>query len=76
MTDLERWEEVGEEFNWDMPTTTWWKRLPIIRHVRATYHAIMVDRHERMWCSMGALSSGYDQWVLWGIWHGKERLDD
>lgn len=67
------WKECGERNGWLMPTAPLWKRLPIIRHVRALKDAVALKRHEDMYISMGLIPTGYDQWVLWGIFHGKER---
>lgn len=67
------WETAGEANDWVMPRAPLWKRLPIVRHVRGIWHSLMIERHESMWRSLGALPSGYDRWVVWGIFHGKER---
>lgn len=74
MTDLEKWEEDGRDFGWVMPPAAWWKRLPVIRHVRAAYLSHKVDEYQQLLTrATGALHSGYDRWVIWGIAHGKER---
>lgn len=70
MTD---WERDGIDFGWVMPTAPLWKRLPVIRHVRAMYLTIQVSRHNQFWLAMGAVPNGYDAWVLHGIFIGKER---
>ena len=75
MTERELWENDGRDYGWQMPSAPLWKRLPVIRHVRAIYNVIMIDRHERLWRSLGAIPSGYDRWVVWGIWHGQERAN-
>ena len=77
MTDLEAWDQDGHDFGWTMPSAPWWKRLPVIRHVRAAWHRSRVRQHQAFWTiATGALHSGYDEWVLWGIAHGKELSDD
>ena len=73
MTD---WEWAQSEFGWEMPAAVWWKRLPIIRHIRAIYAAIQVDRHNRFYRRIGLASTGYDEWVCAGIWRGKEARND
>ena len=67
------WEKDAQGMGWSMPTAPAWKRLPIIRHVRAIYHAINVSRHNAFYRSMGMIPTGYDEWVVHGIWKGKER---
>ena len=73
MTDLERWKEDAADFGWTMPSASWWKRLPIIRHIRAAWLGWKVERHYALWKAMGAMQTGYDSWVLYGIAHGFER---
>jgi hypothetical protein len=73
MTDLERWERDGRDFGWEMPTAPAWKRLWGIRHIRALLISIQVDRHNRMWSGLGAIRSGFDEWVIFGIATGKEK---
>ena len=74
MSGLERWKADGERFGWVMPTAVWWKRTLFIRRIRAFWHAIQLDRHNRFYRQMmGALPTGYDEWVLYGIAMGMER---
>ena len=73
MDDLDRWKADGERYGWVMPAAPWWKRTLIIRRIRAFWHAVQVDRHQSFFRSMGSLSSGYDEWVLYGIAMGMER---
>ena len=74
MTDLERWKTDGLECGWLMPTAPAWKRLPIIRYFRGVYYAIQVARHQSAWThATGAMHSGYDKWVVYGIHKGQER---
>ena len=71
MTDEERWQKDGETFDWTLPPKAAWPlRLPIVRFVRAFVLLLRVDKHERRWRSIGALPSGYDRWVLFGIAKG------
>lgn len=76
MTDFELWEQDGKEFGWEMPYAPWWKRLPVIRHIRAIYHRVQVDRHNQFWIGMGKIPTGYDSWVLYGIARGMEKPDE
>ena len=73
MTDMERWQKSGEEYGYTMPPAPAWKRLPIIRHGRAIAAKIAIER----WYTYGpgsiGLRTGYDDWVVFGIWHGLER---
>lgn len=65
MTD---WQRAKSENNWTMPPSPGWQRLPIIRHVRAIYSVFMIERHYAYFPHL--LRSGYDAWVLHGIWKG------
>lgn len=73
MTEIERWRHDGEEWGYSMPAATAWKRLPIVRHIRAIRAKIAVEH----WYAFGpgsiGLRSGYDDWIIFGIWHGLER---
>ena len=73
MTDLDAWEKDAQDFGWQMPTAPRWKRLPVIRHIRASYHRLQVERHNGFWLSLGKIPTGYDSWVIYGIARGKER---
>ena len=73
MTDLEAWEKDAQDFGWQMPAAPRWKRLPVIRHIRASYHGWQVARHNAFWQSLGKIPTGYDSWVIYGIAKGKER---
>jgi hypothetical protein len=65
------WEIDGKLHGWSMPPSPWWKRLPIIRHVRAMYNSYLVNRHNTFYRGIGLIPTGYDTWVLHGIWRGK-----
>jgi len=71
--DDKRWHEDGVRLGWVMPTAPWWKRLPIVRWFRWQWHRWQVDGHNRFHAMRGALPSGYDAWVLYGIARGFER---
>lgn len=73
MSEMEQWLKDGAENGWQMPTAPRWKRLPIIRHLRAIYWHNKVERHYRMCAALGMVGrTGYDEWVVYGIWHGME----
>jgi hypothetical protein len=70
------WREVADENGWIMPTAVWWKRLPIIRNIRAAYHTYQAEKWASAWgsCGVGLGSvNAYDRWVIYGIATGKER---
>jgi hypothetical protein len=65
------WEEDGKLNQWKMPECHWFFRLCLIRHVRAIFKLCLVQ----YWYALGGgsfygLRTGYDSWVLYGIWHG------
>lgn len=67
------WLQDGECRGWKMHSAPWWKRLPVIRHVRAFLLSIGLDRHNDFWRAAGRFPTGEDEWRLWGIYHGLER---
>lgn len=70
MTHTKEWFEQGKRNGWVMPEAPLWKRLPIIRHIRAIWNSYQVAR----WYSMvPGIPTGYDEWVLYGMFHGLER---
>lgn len=71
--DLIRWRQDGERNGWQMPTAPRWKRLPIIRRIRAAHHAARVWRHDAAWSAFGLVPTGYDEWVIFGMAMGMER---
>lgn len=66
------WYVDGEDHGWLMPPVARWKRLPVIRHVRAMLATLAVDEHEALWRAAGLIPTGYDRWVIYGIWYGLE----
>lgn len=70
---FENWMQDKAAYRWEMPRTAFWKRRPVIRHVRFILHSYSVSKHNAFWSSLGAIPTGYDRWVLYGIWHGMER---
>lgn len=71
--DMKRWHEDAANFGWKMPEAPLWKRLPVIRHVRTWWNAYQISRWYSSGPGMFGIRSGYDSWVLFGIWHGFER---
>ena len=72
LDDMARWKRDAEDFGWIMPAAPCWKRVPVIRHIRAIWGGWQVARHEAFYRALGGIPTGYDRWVLFGIWHGKE----
>lgn len=70
---MKDWRADAFLYGWIMPFAPWWKRLPVVRHCRFLWHSILLDRHNDMVREMGLIPTGYDEWVLFGIWHGMER---
>lgn len=68
-----RWAITGLRNGWKMPAAPWWKRLPLIRHIRVAYHAARLVIWEDFWIRAGYVPSGYDDWVLHGMWKGWEE---
>ena len=73
MSDMEYWLDDKQRNGWEMPSASWWKRLPIIRHIRAAYYRFQVDRHNSFYRALGKIPTGYDSWVIYGIAKGMER---
>jgi hypothetical protein len=73
MSDMEYWIEDKQRNGWEMPVAPWWKRLPVIRHIRASYFRVKVARHNAFYLSIGKIPTGYDSWVIYGIAKGMER---
>jgi hypothetical protein len=70
---MNEWLKDGRRNGWVMPCAPTWKRLPIIRHVRALVLSERVAKHNAAWLGLGFTQRGYDAWVLRGIWLGMER---
>ena len=70
MSDHSAWLQDMYENSWVMPFAPWWKRLPMIRHVRAVALKFKVEEHYTVCMGGLGLRTGYDDWVLYGIWHG------
>jgi hypothetical protein len=70
MSDHSAWLQDMYENSWVMPFAPWWKRLPMIRHVRTVALKFKVEEHYTVGMGGLGLRTGYDDWVLYGIWHG------
>lgn len=71
------WFEDGALNAWLMPVVPRWKRWPVIRHVRATYHWRRAVRFRSFTAAMGLGIGGvpqFDRWVVYGIARGFERV--
>ena len=65
------WLAIGAEHGWGLPErSSWCARLPFVRHVRALWGTVQVARHGAFWGNLGLVDSGYDGWVLAGMWRG------
>lgn len=71
--DLVLWRAQGLRNKWKMPTASLWRRLPVIRHFRAIAAALGAAQWYANGPGMIGIPTGYDDWVLWGMWHGLER---
>lgn len=67
-----RWQDDAALNNWRLPFKAPWPlRLPIIRNVRAAWHALQTERHYQRWSMLGAMSrTGYDEWVIYAVARG------
>lgn len=73
MSRHQDWLAQGERCGWRMHGAPWWKRLPIIRHIRALWHSWRAYHWHRYGPGSIGIPTGYDNWVIYGIWYGKER---
>jgi hypothetical protein len=50
----------------------WWKRLPLVRHIRWLHHRIGMATHYELWAQLGRLPAyaSYDERCLSAIWRG------
>lgn len=70
------WTITGLRNGWTMLAAPWWKRLPVVRHVRVMIHAARLIMWQDFWVRAGYVPSGYDDWVLHGMWRGWESRND
>lgn len=69
MSDHIRWVSDGRRFEWVMPRRRWFQIWPIVRHVWVIWTGFHVANHNSVWRKMGAIPTGYDEWVLYGTWN-------
>ena len=69
--DDRRWAADRDAMRWTLPLAApRGKRLPIIRKFRAFAAAWRAEQHYAFYDSIGALRSGYDDWVDYAIERG------
>jgi hypothetical protein len=67
----EEWLEHGHDYGWRPPAPApGWKRLPVIRHIRTWRDMRRVDGWYRHGPGSIGIRSGFDSWVLVGMWRG------
>ena len=67
----EDWRKDRDERRWSLPAKAPWPlRLPVIRHIRAAYARIQVERHYSCGLGMIGIRTGYDDWVCYAIQRG------
>lgn len=71
MIKHQEWFNQGQRNNWHIPELKLYHRLPIIRHIVTLWSAWQV---ERWYAAVPGIRTGYDEWVLYGIWHNLSRL--
>lgn len=70
------WKDIARLNGWGMPYVSKWKRLPIIRHIRALFYSANLSIFENYWREThGYEEGGYDDWVIYGMWRGWERIE-
>jgi len=68
---LIRWYQHRYEGEYPRPCRgAKWKRLPAIRHIRAAWIGWQVMRWYSYGPGMIGIPTGYDQWIVRGIWEG------
>lgn len=70
MSKHQEWFDQGQCNSWNMPVRKLYHRLPIIRHIVTLWSAWQV---ERWYAAVPGIRTGYDEWVLYGIWHNLSR---
>jgi len=68
----EEWLAKGANRNWSHPKPApWWiRRIPIFNAFRWRWIGWQMHKHYEFWRSLGAASTGYDEWALYGIYRG------
>ena len=73
LESIQAWREAGIKMEWTMPKMPWIYRLPIIRHAITQIAFWQVEWHYTKYA--GFSRSGYDEWVLLGMWYGLTTAD-
>ena len=67
----QRWLDDGQRYGWLPPNpASSWLRWPVIRWFRYVRSMWAVERHYAFGIGSIGLRSGYDNWVLFGMFHG------
>lgn len=70
-TSLAGWLATGAERGWTpcyCAAVPW--RWPGVRHVRTLRHMVGVTLHQMRRAKLGMMATGYDEWMLFGMWRG------
>ena len=76
--NYEAWKKSGCEHGWKMPKrpSLFW-RLPFIRHAWVMWVTWQVELHYRHGLGSIGIRTGYDEWVLygmfWNYWPSDEK---
>lgn len=63
----QEWHDQAERNNWYLPPRPFIYRLPIIKRFKYCWDMMRLDQ----WYSvMPGFRTGYDEWCLYGWWHG------
>lgn len=56
------------------PAAPLWKRLPVIRHIRAIWLTRQINQHYALWAMMGSLpvNSDLDYAIRDAVWRGEK----
>lgn len=69
----EREEEI-RRYLAAVPAASWYWRVPVVRHVRAAWYTIQLNRHYAFWESLGSFAfyAYLDYAVRDAIWRGEK----
>lgn len=71
------WFYRMEGQGWRLPPKPhWFIRLPIIRHLWVVRQAYLVGRWYSHGIGMFGIRSGFDDWVIYGMWHNLWPSDE
>jgi hypothetical protein len=67
----EEWDKAARDNGYEPPAPApLWKRLPVIRHLRTWRDMWRVSRWYKSGPGSIGVPTGYDSWVLVGMWRG------